>query len=115
MRLMSAQGLEGLLVQSLRNKARAMRTSSAQREAKEAIGRRSAGLAKLASKEFKFNETHVLVEMVSAVPASVESHVVDVDSKSPLVGVTDSTFWDYVTMQTATDLTDTPQGRTFAK
>ena len=115
MRLMSAQGLEGLLVQSLRNKARAMRTSSAQREAKEAIGRRSAGLAKLASKEFKFNETHVLVEMVSAVPASVESHIVDVDSKSPLVGVTDSTFWDYVTMQTATDLPDTPQGRTFAK
>ena len=36
-------------------------------------------------------------------------------SKSPLLDVEDSTYWDFVTMATEGDLPETPQGRNFAK
>ena len=84
-------------------------------DTQQAIARRASKLAKRASEEYKFNETHVLMEMISGIPSEVESASVDVESKSPLLNVTDSTFWDYVTMETEGSMPETAQGRSFAK
>ncbi|UPR04923.1 hypothetical protein HOP50_18g82680 [Chloropicon primus] len=116
MRLMSAKSLERLLVQSLRNKARALTSSRAQKRAQESISRRASSLAKMASEEFKFNETHILVEMVSAIPKGVESNHVGRGSKSPLLDPQDNTFWEYVSMKTEGGLPKAVEDeRSFAK
>ena len=115
MRLMSTTSLQRLIVQSLRTKARGMRTALLQKKATAAIKSRSTELTKLAAEKFSFNKTHVLVEMVAAIPDQIESNHVQAGSKSPLLDVEDSTYWDFVTMATEGDLPETPQGRNFAK
>ena len=87
MRLMTSSALERLLVQSLRTKARSLRSASEHRQAMDAIRRRAKDLAAHAAKEFSFNKTHVLVEMISAIPDAVERESVHVNSKSPLLKV----------------------------
>ena len=115
MRLMSTTQLERLLIQSLRKKARGMTTVASQNVAKQTIRKRSSGLTKLASNKFSFNETHVLFEMISSAPnAEVESATVSSRSKSPLVQVTDASFWDFVTMKNSWNTGDLDD-RDFAK
>ncbi len=94
--------------------ARGLKTATAQKKARAAISARASDLAKHCSGKFSFNKTHVLVEMVSAVPHGVEVATVDSKSESPLVTVNDDSFWQFVTMGNP-DVIDGPEGGDFAR